>query len=54
MLIYSQSETVKERDYFGDLGLDGRIILKFTLKERDVSMQTGFVLPRIGTSDELL
>jgi hypothetical protein len=32
-----QSEKVKE-DYFGDLGIDGRIISKFLLKKNGVRM----------------
>jgi hypothetical protein len=32
------SETLKKRGHFGHIGVDGRMILKLILKERDVWM----------------
>jgi hypothetical protein len=34
---------LEERDYLGDIGIDGRIILKCALKELDMRVWTGFV-----------
>jgi hypothetical protein len=47
------SETLKGRDS-EDLGVDGRIILEYTLKKQFGSMRTGFIWLRIGTSGGML
>jgi hypothetical protein len=39
-----------ERKHLGDLGIDGRIILKLILEKYDVMMSTGLIWLRIGTS----
>ena len=39
----------RERDYWGDLGLDGWIILGWISRRWDVGMWTGLGWPRIGT-----
>jgi hypothetical protein len=36
------SENTKGRDYLGDLGLDGTIVLKWILKKKGVRVWTGF------------
>jgi hypothetical protein len=36
------------------LGLDGRIILKWTFRKYGVRLRTGFIWLSIGTSGELL
>jgi hypothetical protein len=41
-------ESQKERDCYGDLDVDGRIILKWML------VRTGFIWLRVGTSGDLL
>jgi hypothetical protein len=38
---------MKGRDHLGDLGLNGRIILKFILKELDVRIWIDFIWIRI-------
>ena len=38
-----------ERDHWGDLGVDGWIILGWISRRWDVGMWTGFGWPRIGT-----
>jgi hypothetical protein len=40
---------VRERDHFGDAGVDGRIILKWIFRKWDVRVWTGLSLLRIGT-----
>ena len=42
-------ENLKERDYFEDLGLDGRIILRWILRKWDVGAWTGLTWLRIVT-----
>jgi len=39
----------RERDHWGDLGLDGLIILGWISRRWDVGMWTGLGWPRIGT-----
>jgi hypothetical protein len=39
----------EERDYFGDLGVDGRIILKRILKTWNLGVWIGIVWLRVGT-----
>jgi hypothetical protein len=38
------------RDHLSDLGIGGRIILKYTLKKEDVRVWTRFIWLRIGSS----
>jgi hypothetical protein len=45
---------MKERDHFGDLAVDRRIILKWSLKIKDVKICTRLIWFRIGPSDRLL
>jgi hypothetical protein len=40
---------LKETDHLGDLGLDGRMILKYILKEEGVSIYNRFIWLRKGT-----
>ena len=42
-------ETGGERDHWGDLGVDGWIILESISRRCDVGMWTGLGWPRIGT-----
>ena len=39
----------RERDYWGDLGVDGWIILGWISRRWDMGMWTGLGWPRIGT-----
>jgi hypothetical protein len=43
-----------EIDDFGDLSVDGRIILKYIFKKYRGKTWTGFIWLRIGTSNGLL
>jgi hypothetical protein len=40
---------LKERDHLGDTGVDGRIILRWIIMKRDVSVLTGSSWLSIGT-----
>ena len=44
----------RERDYWGDLGVDGWIILGWISRRQDVGMWTGSGWPRIETGGGLL
>ena len=46
--------SLKERDYFEDLGVDGTIILKRILKTWNVGEWIGFILLRVGTGATFL
>jgi hypothetical protein len=39
---------LKERDHFGDPGIDGRIILRWILRKWDVGVKTGPSWLKIG------
>jgi hypothetical protein len=45
---------VKGRDYVGDLGIDGRITIKWILKNYSVGVWTVFIWLRIGSNGGLL
>jgi hypothetical protein len=51
---FSQKTYLKARNHLGGLGTYGRMILKWNLKSQDIRVQTGFIGPRIQTSDMLL
>jgi hypothetical protein len=48
------SENSKERCHLGELGIDGRIILSWIMKKRDLRMWTGLDWLRIGHDGGLL
>jgi hypothetical protein len=50
----SSPENLKRKDHFGDIGVDGSIILKWILKKQAVSGWTGWVCLGIWTSGGLL
>jgi len=45
---------LKGNDSFGDLGVNGRIILKWIVQYRLANAWAGFIRLRTGTSGELL
>jgi len=45
---------LRERDHLGDLGVDGRIILRWILRKWDVGVWTGSSWLRVGTGGGLL
>jgi hypothetical protein len=42
-------ENLRERDNWGDPGVDGRIIIRRIFRNLDVGIWTGFSWPRIET-----
>jgi hypothetical protein len=44
--------SLKERDYFEDLGVDGRVILKRILKAWNIEEWIGFIWLRVGTRSD--
>jgi hypothetical protein len=45
---------MKENDHLGDIGMEGRIILKSILKRQGVKIWTGVMWLRKGTSGSLV
>jgi hypothetical protein len=50
----TRSDNLKERERMEDLGIGGKIILKWFLRKESVKVCTGFIWLRTGTSDGLL
>jgi hypothetical protein len=48
------SENLKGSSYSEELGVDGRIMLDWIIREETGRVWTEFIWFRIGTSDELL
>jgi hypothetical protein len=44
-------KNLRERDRWGDAGVDGKIMLGWIFKKWDVGMRTGLGWLRIGTGD---
>jgi hypothetical protein len=44
-----QAPVLRERSYLGDLGLGGKMVLKWIFQQRDGEAWTGFIWLRIGT-----
>ena len=42
-------ENLREGDHLGDQGVDGRIILRWIFRQKDVGMWTGSSWLRVGT-----
>jgi len=47
--VIPQTKNRRERDHWGDLGVDGWIISGCISRRRDVGIWTGLGWPRIGT-----
>jgi hypothetical protein len=49
-----QLENLQKRDHWGNLGMDGRIILELVLKEYGVRIWTGFIWLRMMSCSRFL
>jgi len=49
-----ERKNMRERDHSGNPGVDGRIILRWIFRKRDVRAWTRLIWFRIGTDDEHL
>jgi hypothetical protein len=47
-------ENLTRRDYFGDVGIGGKIVLKYIVKLWGIGMWTGFIWIKEGPNSELL
>jgi hypothetical protein len=47
-------ESLKERDHFADIGINGRMLIKMYVKEIGCADRTEFSCLRIGTSGGLM